>query len=42
MRPESAFLRDILESCRKIEAIVSTVSKESFLNDEILTAAVLH
>ena len=29
-------------ACRKIEAIVAATSEDSFLRDEVLTAAVLH
>ncbi|MEO8594135.1 MAG: HepT-like ribonuclease domain-containing protein [Candidatus Solibacter sp.] len=42
MRHESAFLKDIVSACRKIEAIVATTNEASFLADEILPAAVLH
>jgi len=42
MRHEPSFLKDILEACRKIEAIVATTSEDSFLSDEVSTAAVLH
>src|SRR5947208_7860227 len=42
MRHEPSFLKDILSACRKIEAIVATTSEDSFLNDEVLPAAVLH
>lgn len=42
MRHEASFLKDILTSCSRIESIVATTSEESFLRDEILTAAVLH
>jgi hypothetical protein len=42
MRREPSFLKDILSSCRKIEAIVAATSEDSFLKDEVLTAAVLH
>jgi uncharacterized protein with HEPN domain len=42
MRREPSFLKDILSACRKIETIVAGTSEESFLKDEVLTAAVLH
>ena len=42
MRPDSAFLKDVLTACQKIESIVAANSEESFLKDEVLTAAVLH
>jgi len=42
IRRDSSFLNDILEAARKIEAIVATTSEQSFLNDGILQAAVLH
>jgi uncharacterized protein with HEPN domain len=42
MRHEPSFLRDILAACSRIEAIVATTSEDSFLQDEVLTAAVLH
>lgn len=42
MRHEDSFLKDILSACRKIEAIVASTSEDTFLNDEVLTAAVLH
>jgi uncharacterized protein with HEPN domain len=42
MRHEPSFLKDILAACRKIEAIVATTSEDSFLGDEVMTAAVLH
>ncbi len=42
MRREPSFLKDILSSCRKIEAIVRATNEDSFLKDEILPAAVLH
>jgi uncharacterized protein with HEPN domain len=42
MRREPSFLKDILSACRKIETIVAGTSEESFLNDEVLPAAVLH
>ena len=42
MRHESSFLKDILSACQKIEAMVAATSEASFLNDEIMPAAVLH
>ena len=42
MRHEPSFLKDILAACSRIEAIVATTSEDSFLRDEVLTAAVLH
>ena len=42
MRYELSFLKDILAACSKIEAIVATTSEDSFLRDEVPTAAVLH
>lgn len=42
MRHEPSFLKDILSACSKIEAIVDATSEASFLNDEVLPAAVLH
>ena len=42
MRHEPSFLKDILSACRKIEAIVEATSEDSFLTDEVLSAAVLH
>jgi uncharacterized protein with HEPN domain len=42
MRHESPFLKDIFTACRRIESIVAATSEESFLQDEILTAAVPH
>jgi Uncharacterized conserved protein len=42
MRHEPSFLKDILSACRKIEAIVGATSEGSFLQDEVLPAAVLH
>ena len=42
MRHEPSFLKDILSACRKIEAIVAATDEDSFLNDEVLPAAVLH
>ncbi len=42
MRHEASFLKDILTASSKIEAITAGTSEESFLNDEILPAAVLH
>ena len=42
MRREPSFLKDILAACSRIEAIVGTTSEDSFLSDEVLTAAVLH
>jgi uncharacterized protein with HEPN domain len=42
MRHEPSFLKDVLSACRKIEAIVGATSEDSFLKDEVLSAAVLH
>ena|SRR5579864_3104895 len=42
MRHEPSFLKDILSACRKIEAIVGATSEDSFLKDEVSSAAVLH
>ncbi len=42
MRHEASFLKDILTACGKIEAIIASTSEEAFLDDEVLTAAVLH
>ena len=42
MRRESSFLKDILLACRKVESIVSTTDEQSFLRDEVLSAAMLH
>lgn len=42
MRHEASFLKDILIACGKIEAIIASTCEESFLRDEVLTAAVLH
>ncbi|MBL8211742.1 MAG: DUF86 domain-containing protein [Bryobacterales bacterium] len=42
MRREASFLQDILAACKKIEAIISATTKERFLADEVLPAAVLH
>jgi len=42
MRHDDSFLKDILSACRKIEAIVAATSEDTFLKDEVLTAAVLH
>lgn len=42
MRHEPSFLKDIMTACRKIEAITASTAEESFLEDEVLTAAVLH
>ena len=42
MRHEASFLRDILSASSKIEAIIAATSEESFLRDEVLSAAVLH
>jgi uncharacterized protein with HEPN domain len=42
MRHEPSFLKDILSACRKIEAIVAATPEDSFLRDEVLSAAVLH
>ena len=42
MRHELSFLKDILSTCGKIEAIVAATSEDSFLRDEVLPAAVLH
>jgi len=40
MRHELSFLKDILSTCGKIEAIVAATSEDSFLRDEVLPAAV--
>lgn len=42
MRHESAFLKDILAACDRIEAIVKSTSEDSFRESEVLPAAVLH
>ncbi len=42
MRHEPSFLKDILSACRKIEAIVTATSEDTFLQDEVFPAAVLH
>jgi uncharacterized protein with HEPN domain len=42
MRREPSYLKDILSTCRKIEAIVAATSEDSFLNDAVLPPAVLH
>ena len=42
MRPEPAFLKDILSACRKIESIVAVNPEDTSINDEVLSAAVLH
>jgi hypothetical protein len=42
MRHEPSFPKDILAACNRIDAIVATTSEDSFLRDEVLTAAVLH
>lgn len=42
MRHDSSFLKDIISACQRIEAIVATTSEETFLQDEVSTAAVLH
>jgi len=42
MRREPSFLKDILAACIKIESIVEGSTEETFLADEIRTAAVLH
>ena len=42
MRHEPSLPKDILWACRKIEAIVAATSEDSFLRDEVLSAAVLH
>ena len=42
MRHEPSFLKDILSACRKIDAIVAATNEDSFLKDEVLSAAVLH
>ena len=42
MRHEPSFLKDILLACRKIEAIVATTDEQSFLKNEVLSAAILH
>ncbi|HUS08226.1 MAG TPA: HepT-like ribonuclease domain-containing protein [Bryobacteraceae bacterium] len=41
-RHEPSFLKDILFSCRKIDAIIAPTSEDVFLKDEVLSAAVLH
>ena len=41
-RLEASFLKDILSAAGKIEAITAATSETSFLNDEVLPAAVLH
>ena len=40
MRHEASFLSDILTACHKIEAIVSATNEESFIADEVMSAAV--
>ena len=42
MRHEASFLKDILSACQKIEVIVAAASEASFLNNEVMPAAVLH
>src|SRR4051794_17192517 len=42
IRREPSFLKDIISACRKIEVIVASTTENAFLNDEVLTAAVLH
>ena len=42
MRHEESFLKDILTACHKIEAIVAATNEDSFLADEVMSAAVLH
>jgi len=42
MRHELSFLKDILSACRRIEAIAAATSEDSFLEDEVLSAAILH
>jgi uncharacterized protein with HEPN domain len=42
MRHEPSYLKDILRACRKIEGIVATTDEETFLDNEILSAAILH
>lgn len=42
MRHEASFLKDILSACGKIESIIAATSEDLFLQDEVLTAAVLH
>ena len=42
MRHEASFLKDVLTSCLKMEAIVAASSEDSFLRDEVAQAAVLH
>jgi uncharacterized protein with HEPN domain len=42
MRPETSFLLDIVNASSKIEAITAATSEESFLQNEVLSAAVLH
>jgi|SRR5258707_6905275 uncharacterized protein with HEPN domain len=42
MRHEPSFLKDILAACRKIEAIVAAIDEQSFLENEVLPAAILH
>jgi uncharacterized protein with HEPN domain len=41
-RHEASFLKDIISACDRIEAIVKGGSDETFLQDETLSAAVLH
>lgn len=42
MRHEASFLKDILLACGKIESIVAITDEQSFLNNEVLSAAILH
>lgn len=42
MRHEQSFLQDIVTACSKIESIVEGLSEDSFLQDEVRPAAVLH
>ncbi len=42
MRREESFLKDILTACHKIDAIVAATNEDSFLADEVMSAAVLH
>ena len=42
MRHEPSFLKDIVVACRKIEAIVTATSEDSFLRDQVMPPAVLH
>jgi uncharacterized protein with HEPN domain len=42
MRLESSYLLDVLSACGKIEKIVASTTEELFLQDDVLSAAVLH